>query len=172
MKPQLKILQDFIRPYFRNRCPLVKYKKDKWSGFADTEKNIIYLNPDADHLELGCIVGEVAYKPSSKMKLNETEGYFFTLLHEVEHFKIPVAVRSKKFEKIKEKIKKELGTKNTSLESIVYSAEEYFKEKWEYFEFRSWLNGYSMDQHIKVNEWAIKEFKRKRKDINKLIKNN
>src|SRR3990167_39542 len=138
MKPQLKILQDFIKPYFRYKCPIVKYKKEEWNGLANTEKNIIYINSENDHLELNCMVGEVTYKPSSKIKSD---------------------------------IKKELGVTKTSLDSITYSAEDYFKKDSEYFEFRSWLKGGSMTQHIKVNEWAIKEFRRKRKDINKIIKN-
>jgi len=171
MKPQLKTLQDFIKPYFRNKCPVVKYKKEEWSGLADTEKNIIYINPEDNHLYLDCRVGEVTYRPSSRIKLKGSEGFFFTLLHEVGHFKIPFNIRSRKFEKIKEKIEKELGAKNTSLESIAYSAEDYLKKEWEKLEFGSWLNGGSMNQHIKVNEWAIKEFGRKRKDINKIIKN-
>ncbi|HBG68869.1 hypothetical protein A2W67_02670 [Candidatus Nomurabacteria bacterium RIFCSPLOWO2_02_40_28] len=171
MKPQLKILQDFIKPYFRYKCPIVKYKKEEWNGLANTEKNIIYINSENDHLELNCMVGEVTYKPSSKIKLKGSEGYFFTLLHEVGHFKIPFKVKSRKFEKIKADIKKELGVTKTSLDSITYSAEDYFKKDSEYFEFRSWLKGGSMTQHIKVNEWAIKEFRRKRKDINKIIKN-
>jgi len=64
MKPQLKILQDFIKPYFRYKCPIVKYKKEEWNGLANTEKNIIYINSENDHLELNCMVGEVTYKPS------------------------------------------------------------------------------------------------------------
>jgi hypothetical protein len=111
MKPKLKILQDFIKPYFKKDCPIVKYKRMKdVCGLAGIGENIIYLNPDADHSDLGCDVGlSLFYKPYSKMKLKGNEGYFFTLLHEVAHFKIPFFKKSKKFEKIREKVEKDLG---------------------------------------------------------------
>ena len=170
MKPKIVNLKQFAKRYFKNHYPLIKYKKlkDGLNGVADTKKRVIYLNINQTG-GFGCAVGEVTYIPKTKVKLSAWERYFAALLHEIAHFKIKFHEPSKKFERIKRKIIREFYPKleKESLDDIAYNAADYLSE-WELVKFRGWLGKHSTENHIKVEEWAIKEFKRQRKSINKI----
>ncbi len=172
MKPKLKDLQNFTKQYFPRKCPVVRWKKmKKYQGLAETKKNIIYINPEQKGKgKFGCFVGEGLYKPRTKIKFKKGEEYFATLIHEIGHFKIKLK-SPKYFQSIKNKVLKELkeAREKPTLDNIAYWAEEHFKKDWQYLEFRSWLGKGSMNEHIKVEDRAIKEFKKQRKKQNKPI---
>lgn len=149
--------------------------------------------------KFGCFIGEGIYKPKTKIKLTENERYFATLLHEIWHFKIKSkpsnffeSIEKKAIKEIKKerklrdkllKIKGFTGNKdgreitlddiatevdyNDSLNRHFFSKGKRNEYKW--LEFQSWLGGGSMTEHIKVEDWAIKEFKKQRKKIKKIL---
>ena len=107
MRPKIKDLQAFTKLHFKRNCPIVKWKKMKdMQGIVDEKKNIIYLNPEIPLKGWGCRVGEIYYKPKRKVRLKDGEQYFFTLIHEIGHFKIKLK-SSKEFKLLKKRLQRE-----------------------------------------------------------------
>jgi hypothetical protein len=146
---------------------------------SDLQRGIIYLarkqelDPDAIGLGLS-----YAYRIGPKyrrMKITREEMYFLTLLHEIGHFKIKEKIpknyiqlrrdivgdgRSDSFIElsyIEGRIKRRAGEKESAW-------------KLRLADFMSWLaTGETISHHIRVENWAIDEFERKRKSIDKRI---
>lgn len=192
-KPKIRDLQDFTKQYFRDRCPVVRWKRMKrFAGLAQRKRNLVYLNPNISLDRWGCPVWCLNYQPR-KIKMNEGEQYFLVLLHEIGHFKVKKQV-PKKYHLIKKKIIKDLKEdqrlqektfgkrKEKSWENIdlqCYVAEDYFErrkgESSEEFDgrttdFQTWLTGNWASKHFSVEDWAIQEFKKQRKKIRKILR--
>lgn len=172
----------------------------KYRGLAVRNKNIIYLNPIISLEDSGCQTGTVFYQPCKKIKFKEGEQYFRTLLHEIGHFKLKkekplkkwVKLKRELFREAKEDLKarkigdKKFGKKPMTkreerefIENLVWYNSELPREKGErsahYLarieSFKSWLIGDRVDEHISVEDWARREFKKQRKRIRLLIQN-
>lgn len=196
MKPKLKDLQNFAKQYFPYKCPAVRWKRiEGYNGQAYTEKNIIYLNPEIPLNCWGCKTGEATYAPKAKIKMRGGEQYFLVLIHEIGHFKIKLkppkyfkelkkrTIKAiKLYRKLRDKIRSEnKSRKKITLDEIVTEIDydsslnrKFFtKGKWDegkWLEFRSWLGRDLMSEHIKVEDWAIREFKKQRKKIKEILK--
>ena len=198
-KLSIKVLRDFAKTYFSYRTPIIRWKKMDYAGWAFLKKRIIYLNPNEKPKDLGCRVGTCHYHPVNRMQLKNGEQHFLTLLHEIGHFKIKkkplkewVNLKRKLMREARECLKlerirdKNFGVKPKSkkeekraiLEQVDYNAEGVLESKKgesdSYYygrceDFRSWLQGDSVSEHISVEEWARKEFKKRRKEIRKLL---
>jgi hypothetical protein len=134
-----------------------------------------------------------------KIKYKRGEQYFRTFLHEIAHFKIKrkppkewinLKRRLRKEAKVELRIEKERDkswgqkSKTKKEEQIFirwylnYNAKDVLVRKrreldMDYFgrieDFRSWLMGDYATAHISVEKWARREFKKRRKDIGKLL---
>lgn len=143
----------------------------KGSGLAGIEENVIYLNPEMLLDAAGCNVGIGWYVPEEKMRLEDGEQYFLTLLHEVGHFKIE--------EKVPKYFVKARREWPGDSEMQVYEAPEYIKSRRSEFaeeyegrleNFRCWLiTGRTASEHIRVKRWARTEFKKRRKEIRRVL---
>lgn len=200
-KPSIRILQDFARPYFTSRCPIVRWKKMGYgcTGKAGLNKDVIYLSPMMDlNFNKIRIAGRL-YRLKDRMKLKEGEQYFFTLTHEIGHFKIKkkppkewnILVKKRlgiTIENLKDenKCRRNFGDKPlTAKEEKEYVCNDLsgnvklVRRKGEsnshylgrYEDFRSWLMGDYASEHILVEKWARKEFKKRRKEIKEILLN-
>ena len=187
-KPTLKDLNKFAQLYIKHfpHPPTVKWKTMRHFGVAYCKKNIIYLNPA---IPLNCTDGFTvgycdSYKPSEKLILNEGEQYFFNLLHEMGHFKIQldspkewISIRKKLI-----KINPDLANKRPRDEFDLHwrrcEASNYLKQKKNESKedyqgrlksFQSWLVGDWDKEHIAVEDWALKEFRKHRKRIKEIL---
>ncbi len=146
----------------------------KSMGEAHYNTNIIYINPDPSSHRLGCEIGSAMfYEPGDKLKI---KGYyeecFLSLLHEIAHFKF----RKWKIPKEWIPLKRKLGRMHpNNLEMQAYSVEDLFDKfpgELELEDFRHYVIGGSTAVpalHIKVENWAIFEFRKQRKNIRKII---
>ncbi|MDD5738810.1 MAG: hypothetical protein PHY72_02720 [Candidatus Pacebacteria bacterium] len=178
-KPNTQDLQNFTKEYFKKNPPIVKWKKIDCNGLADTENNIIYLNPENSEKEFGCQVTEGSYKPKTRIRFKDGEQYFAVLLHEIAEFKFYGKIKPPKcFKEIKNKIIKKLRReavekskklkteyKEPTLDDVAYLAQDCFEDPGDHCEFRAWLLGRLNIDHIKVEDWAVQKFKKRRKDI-------
>ncbi len=199
LRPTIEVLEEFAKPYFKKDCPAVEWKKLKnnWCGLACFDKNRIFLHPNMGLKDLGCIVGgDAFYVADIKVKLRPGEQYFLTLLHEVAHFrikkKVPLEwVRLKK--QLEKDAKDQLRMEKVAWKTKLMTPKDkqrYIKEKMHYDSwgalkrktkesddcyygrcenFRSWLMGDMISEHIAVERWAREEFKRRRKEIQKIL---
>jgi hypothetical protein len=145
------------------------------SGRSDLEGQIIYLamkqQLEADSISLGLSYAYRIGPKYRKMKLTKNEMYFLTLLHEIGHFKIKEKVPSSylrlrdelisthdhrvEFDYIERRIRRRTGETETVW-------------KLRLADFETWLViGESISHHIKVENWAIDEFEKKRGLIRK-----
>jgi len=173
MKPKIEVLQKFTEKYFENgHCPTVKWKTmGIINGLANYENNTICLNPKIPLSNcLGCAIIEISYIPNKKIKMDEGEQYFQILLHEIAHFKI-ILKQPAKFIKLRKKLQKEFPN---NLQAQIYASEDYLRKEndineSEVLEFRTFMAGDLIKEHMKVEDWAIKEFEKQRKTIRKIL---
>ncbi len=177
-KPSVAILKKFALRYFTKQTLLdIRWKKMDAAGMADYKSKVIYLHPDLkeSYNTFGCRVGHgMDYFPATKMKLSKWESYFATLLHEIGHFKFRKWKIPKKWPRIRNKIRREYPG---NIEMQTYVAEDYhddFANEMEIEDFKHYIVGGAEcvpSLHMRVEEWAIREFKKQRKAINLLFKN-
>ncbi len=145
------------------------------SGQSDLQRRLIYLAPrqrlNADAIHLGFAYAYHIGPKYRKMKLQRDEVYFLTLLHEIGHFQIKERV-PQKYERLKrELIGKEVSDHLIELSYIENkmrrrSGERESAWRLRLADFMSWLTlGETITHHMKVENWAIYEFERKRKKI-------
>jgi hypothetical protein len=183
MKLLLKVLNRFAKTYMpRGR---VRFRDDSiWtaSGQSDLEKGVIYLsrrqkmNPEAIGLGL-----TYAYRIGPKyrrMKLGRYEMYFLTLLHEIGHFKIEEKI-PKKYVQLKRELEGssrsvdrgkviELSYIESKMRRRVSEKERVWKLR--LADFMSWLTtGETISHHMRVENWAIDEFEKKRNSIARML---
>jgi hypothetical protein len=180
-KVLLRVLNEFAKSYIAKvRVVFRDDLLEKESGQSDLQRKIIYLarrqKLSADAIGLGLMYAYHIGPKYRRMKLQRYEMYFLTLLHEIGHFKLKERVPQKY-----ELLKKELVVKGLSDRLIELSfIENRMKRKPEEREgswrlrladFMSWLTmGETISHHLKVENWAIDEFERKRKAITKLLR--
>ncbi|MDA4112220.1 MAG: hypothetical protein OK439_06740 [Thaumarchaeota archaeon] len=175
----LKILNEFAGSYL----PGVRVRLDKTlprgaGGQSDIERNVIELSPkqdvNADAIALGLSYAYRIGPKYRKMKLEKNEMLFLTLLHEIAHFKIRERV-PKFYLKLSEELKNRGGVSRDEIPII----ERYIRrrkgepeESWKLriADFESWLVlGETITNHMKVENWAIEEFEKKRRAIRKSL---
>lgn len=112
------------------------------------------------------------------MKLGIYEIYFLTLLHEIGHFKI-----KEKIPRSYLRLRKEILGNDFSHDRLIeisyienkikpLMGEKENSWKLRLADFMSWLaTEETISHHMKVENWAIDEFERKRKIIVKLLSN-
>jgi len=181
MKTLLRLLNEFAKSYIPSLS--VRFGDDltsRASGQADLNKNLIYLSRrqamNADAIGLGL---SYAYRIGSKykrMKLIYDEMYFLTLLHEIGHFKI-----KDRIPKNYARLKKEIVDSDFSHDHLIElsyiesrikrrAGERENEWKLRLADFMSWLTiDETISHHMKVEDWAIDEFERKRKAITKSL---
>lgn len=112
------------------------------------------------------------------MKLTKDEMYFLTLLHEIGHFRIKEKI-PKSYGRLRRQIfelDRSPGYKQVELSYIESRVKRKNGEKlsdWKLrlADFMSWLaTGETISHHMKVENWAIDEFERKRKSIGKKLR--
>ena len=176
-RPILGELQSLANTYFR-KPPVVKWRRMKGrSGEADLEKRVIYLNR-YNQKGPGCEIGlGLFYRPRVKFNppLSSKEEYYLTLLHEIGHFKIrnpmPRSVRkiirklrtesldlkpNLKANRLRERMWEEAG----ALPMIDGRTDDEYTTRVEIV--RHWIFGMDIVGHARVENWAIKEFRRLR----------
>jgi len=152
----------------------------KASGQSDLEKKIIYissrqeLSPDSIGLGL-----TYAYRIGPKyrsMKMKRYEMYFLTLLHEIGHFVIKESI-PRSYLRLGKELFEEKDPAGERLIEISFiegrlrrrSGERENAWKLRLADFMSWLaTGETISHHMKVENWAIDEFERKRRIITEL----
>jgi len=168
-KPRIPVLNRFAKEYLPN--VLVAWKNMESWELADEEMNLINLNPKTPLDIKSTDVGDgLMYLPKKPIKFSDGEQYFFVLLHEIAHFKVKTKP-PKEFLSIKDCLEKEYpGNLRMQLEL----ADSYIKpRKNESAEdiagrisnLRTWLSGLSASEHIMVEKWAEREFRKRRKEI-------
>jgi hypothetical protein len=178
LKVLLGVLNEFAISYVPGiRVRFANGMRGGESGRSDLERQIIYLASrqqlKADSISLGL---SYAYRIGPKyrrMKLSKNEMYFLTLLHEIGHFKIMEKVPSSylqlrdeliskhyhrvEFDYIERRIRRRAGETETAW-------------KLRLADFETWLViGESISHHIRVENWAIAEFEKKRGLIGKKL---
>ncbi len=147
------------------------------SGKSDLERQIIYLASKqqlkADSISLGLSYAYRIGPRYRRMKLTRNEMYFLTLLHEIGHFKIKEKVPSSYLLLRDELIRKhshDLWVEFDSIERRIRRRRGETETAWKLrlADFETWLViGESISHHIKVENWAIDEFEKKRATIRK-----
>lgn len=165
-RPSINELQEFTKSYFSRQCPVVRWKALKGGTQGLAARNRIYLDPRIkSDTYFGCGVGDgLFFTPKTRTKLSVREFFFATLLHEIGHFKI-VQKHPKGFLLLKRRLEKEYPG---DLESQVYMSEEYIKHQGKLSEFRTFLAGGHVREHMAIEDWALKEFKKQRSKTRKL----
>jgi len=173
--PVLKILNEFAQSYL----PGAKVKLDKSlpqgaGGQSDIERNVIQLSPkqdvNADAIALGLSYAYRIGPKYRKMKLKKKEILFLTLLHEIAHFKIRERVPRFYF-RLRDELKARGGVSRDEIpiiEQYIRRRKGESQETWKLriADFESWLVvGESITHHMKVENWAIEEFEKKRSTI-------
>ncbi len=176
LKALLGVLNEFARFYVQGiRVRFSNSMRGGESGRSDLEGRIIYLATKqqlkADSISLGL---SYAYRIGPKyrrMKLTRNEMYFLTLLHEIGHFrikeKVPLSylmLRDQLIRKHDHRV--EFDYIERRLRRRANETETAWKLRLAGFE--TWLViGESISHHIKVENWAIDEFEKKRGAIRK-----
>lgn len=175
----LKDLEEFTKLYFKRNPPDIKWKKMEARGIADRRNNIIYLDPiniyeeKFPEIEVGIWV---SYRPKTRLKFSECERFFKTLLHEIGHFKIRLkppreyySYRKKLQKMYPNNIKIQIDLAYDVIEMKKNESPENYQGR--LADFRYWLaKGWTVEEHIEVEDWALKEFKKQRKKIKQIIK--
>ena len=181
-KALLELLNEFAKHYVtRVKVIFRDNLLEDESGQSDLQRRVIYLAPKqrlhADAIGLGFAYAYHIGPKYRKMRVQRYEIYFLTLLHEIGHFKIRERVPRKY-----ERLKRELVEKGVSdhLIELTYiedkmrrrSAESEDAWRLRLADFMSWLTlGETITHHMKVENWAIDEFERKRKKIVTMLQN-
>ncbi len=194
-RPRIKDLNKFVQLYHSillDEPHSVKWKKMEDRGGVDYYSDTIYLNPTIPLKSEWTHIINKKYVPSVKLRLREGEQYFFTLLHEIAHFKLhynPLSV-PKEWVDIYVKLLKSTPNPTPSfrlrkppkdINDVLWlctRAMTHLKQKENekdqdyverYGSLASWLCGDWDKEHIEAEEWAIKEFRKQRKRINKIL---
>lgn len=174
----IKELQEFTKLYFKKNPPAVKWKKMEANGMADRENNIIYLNPDIPlKKSLSIEIGDgISYKPKTRLKFSDSEKFFKVLIHEIGHFKRRLKPQ-REYYSIRNRLRKmypnDIKTQYMYADSVIEiknneSTEDYTVR---IEDFRCWFkNGWTMAEHVEVENWSTEEFKKQRKKIKEIIK--
>jgi len=171
-------LSQFLEYFYYDDVELDWAKLDDAYGGSDIEKRMIYLSPSipsTPNYSLG--LGDSWVDYTKPLKFKEGEQYFFVLLHEIGHFKITEPKIPKYFMKAKKELESDFpDDKDLQVES----ADLYIKQRkneelshwgWRIDEFKLWLlTGHTKQEHIDVETWAIKEFRKHRGDIRQALK--
>lgn len=99
--------------------------------------------------QTGCDTALGYYEPKTQIQKESGEQYFYTLTHEIGHFKIRP---SKSLLKARAKLETEY---KNDFEELMRATEDY--------QIRA------TRLHIKVDQWAVKEFKKRRKEIHAIL---
>ena len=149
---------------------------------------------------IGCRVGSgFNYNPDINLDLIEGEQYFYVLLHEIAHFKIRMPP-SKEFVRAKACAIKELHEQQKAeekngiqtypklsekkwharyIDEIIHLAPYYLKRKssetntryeTRLSQLESYIAGDNLVEHIKVEDWTVREFVKRRRDMRMLLK--
>jgi len=176
-KNLLRLLNSFASEYL----PAVRVKFNGKlprgaGGLSDLQKKLIHISPkqevEADAISLGY---RYAYRVGPKyrgMKLRRDEIYFLTLLHEIGHFLIRDKI-PKSYLKLRDSMLSEAHHSHGT--DKIYIIEDHIRRRknesesaWELriADFQSWLGlGETISHHMRVENWAIDEFEKRRKDI-------
>lgn len=180
--PTLEMLQQFCNGYFKKNPPTVKrhlFEEDGIAGYADFTHNCIQLAPtiavDRDFCHVG---GEFSILYDEKLNLQPGDQYFLVLLHEIAHFKITKNSRVRipaDYKVLKQILDRKLTYRPGEREYII---KEFFNKKYqdEYLvgaiqDFTTWYKtGDFLDHHATVDQWARREFKKRRTEIHLLLR--
>ncbi len=180
-KTLLRVLKTFAKTYLpRVRVCFTNGLVEKASGLSDLKREIIYLSPkqelNADAIGLGLSYAYRIGPKYKKLRLQGYEMYFLTLLHEIGHFKI-----KERIPKSYIRLKREILGNNVSRDRLIElsyieskikrtAGEKESVWKLRLADFMSWLaTDETISHHMKVENWAIHEFERKRKAIVELV---
>jgi len=112
------------------------------------------------------------------MKLGRYEMYFLTLLHEIGHFKVKEKIPRSYLRLKKDILGNDLDHDRmieiSNIENKIKPLPGEKESSWKLrlADFMSWLaTDETISHHMKVENWAIDEFERKRKLIAKLLSN-
>ncbi len=189
-KIRISKLRNFAKLYFGDDdLPRIEWKKMEHMGHTYVRRNIIYLNPDIPLSKAteDIVTGYISYTPSTKLRLKEGEQYYLVLLHEIGHFEerlhpfpvpeewdsiIWIMQKERPFVLLGYPPKDEKDELWRCMNAYLLKEKE--GESEDAYEsrlasFQSWLCGDWDKQHQWVEEWAIKEFKKHRKRIKKIL---
>jgi septation ring formation regulator EzrA len=135
------------------------------------ERKVIRLSPrqeiDADAIALGLSYAYRIGPKYRKMKLSKKEMLFLTLLHEIAHFRI-----GERVPRFYHKLRRELEARGEVSREEIPIIEKYIRRRREESEeswklriadFESWLVlDETITHHMKVENWAIEEFEKRR----------
>jgi hypothetical protein len=175
----LEVLNEFAKTYVPRISVRFSYL-GKASGRSDLERKTIYISlrqeQSPDSIGLGLTY---AYRIGPKyrsMKLKRYEIYFLTLLHEIGHFTIKEPI-PKSYHRLRRELfnGEPTGDRLIEISIIEDGMRRRLGEKENVWrlrlaDFMSWLaTGETISHHIKVENWAIDEFERRRKTIEALV---
>lgn len=189
-RPSIEALTSFAKLYFGNEpCPTIQYdeklEKGRW-GEADQKNKKISINPytpwGALEDNIGRESGLIFYQPTpSDIILNEGEQYFLVLLHEVGHFK------KEKIWRVPEEwleSKKQLEAKYPGdeedrprcavdyIKKVEGECEAAYSRRVGFFQlwcFLQWSGQCKKFFEVVIDEWAINEFKKRRREIRNIL---
>jgi hypothetical protein len=181
-KPSIEILQQFSDGYFKQNPPKLQWHDGKpFLGCAVLVENSILLKPSMPLNLEGCRVDDGSfYMPKLQFQLKDGEQYFYVLLHEIGHFKKVHLERAKhiipaEYIRIIKKLEKEYPDDNSDqyygVESIVKRRKGETVQKWqERVDLtKIYITGELPELHSSVEDWARKEFLKRRDDICALL---
>lgn len=174
-QPSLTVLSQFCKPYFRGRPPSVRWKRMKdTEGYSDLTQRVIYINPKQSTIRFSCRIGLGAQNlKARKVKVNKWESYFATLLHEIGHFKFKKMRIPRIWIAEKKRLQKEwprdfeMQANDTDPRRLGRGplAEQDFTV---YLKFGPDPDFVFPSLHLKVENWALKRFQKRRQFINSL----
>lgn len=181
-KELLGVLNEFAKPYVSGIRVRFNNHIAGASGQSDLERKIIYLSPrqrlKADSIGLGLTYAYRIGPKYRKMKLGRYEMYFLTLLHEIGHFKVKEKIPRSYLRLKKDILGNDLDHDRmieiSNIENKIKPLPGEKESSWKLrlADFMSWLaTDETISHHMKVENWAIDEFERKRKLIAKLLSN-
>jgi hypothetical protein len=178
--PMEGVLNEFAQKYLRGaRVKLDARLPRMAGGESDIERKIIRLSPkqqvNPEAIALGL---SFAYRVGPKyrtMKLGKNEILFLTLLHELGHFRI--REREPRFyHELKHTLEKRGKVSREEIpliEQYIRRRKGESEQSWKLriADFESWLvSGESINHHMKVENWAIDEFEKRRAKIGKALR--
>ena len=175
-----KVLNHFAQNYLRGvRVKLDARLPRMAGGESDVERKVIRLSPqqqiNPEAIALGLSYAYRIGPKYRKMKLRKNEVLFLTLLHELGHFKIKERV-PRFYHGLEEEFKRRGKVSREEIPLI----EQYIRRRrgeteqsWKLriADFESWLiSGESITHHMKVENWAIDEFEKRRAKIRESLR--